>query len=87
METDIENPYTIKLTDFDEAIKNYYLDYQKLQIVKYKYDIEPLGFSADDDDVIVANCFIYDDKNNKIFLGLWGYDCSTRETFLISKTG
>ena len=28
---------------------------------------------------------MYDNDNNKIYLGTWGYDCLKRETILISK--
>lgn len=86
LETDIENGYTIKLLDFDEAIKYYFIDWENKQIVKYRYDIEPLGFSSENDNMIVAHCFVYDNSGNKIFLGAWGYDLDKKQTILISKT-
>ncbi|MBQ4646284.1 MAG: hypothetical protein IJB79_02935 [Candidatus Gastranaerophilales bacterium] len=86
LESDIRSGYTIKLDDFDEAIKNYFLDWENRQIIKYRYDIEPLGFSSKDDNVIFALCYVYDKDGNKIFLGTWAYDCIKRETSLISKT-
>ena len=85
MSNEVESSKTIKLTDFDETIKNYFLDYQNLQLVKYRYDIVPLGFDAQDDDVIVAHLFAYDKNNNKVFLGTWGYDSYKRQTILFSK--
>ena len=87
VEEDIENSYSIKLGDFDLAIKHYFLDWKNKQISKYRYDIEPLGFSADNDNMIIAICYVYDNNNKKIYLGTWGYDFSKRETSLISKTG
>ncbi|MBQ8847728.1 MAG: hypothetical protein IJ003_02145 [Candidatus Gastranaerophilales bacterium] len=78
--------YTIKLLDFDEIIKKYFLDYQNIQIIKYKYDIEPLGFSEGNDDVIIVLCYAYDKENNKIFLGTWGYDVVKERAYLFSKT-
>ena len=71
LETDVENGYTIKLLDFDEAIKYYFIDWENKQIVKYRYDIIPLGFSTENDDMIVALCYVYDKDGNKIFLGAW----------------
>ena len=87
IEDEIENSYSIKLGDFDLAIKHYFLDWKNKQISKYRYDIEPLGFSADNDNMIIAICYVYDNNNKKIYLGTWGYDFSKRETSLISKTG
>lgn len=86
MENDIESGYTIKLTNFDNAIKHYFLDWENLQIVKYRYDIEPLGFSAENDNIIIALCYVYDKNGKKIFMGKWGYNCATNEVLLLSKT-
>ncbi len=83
---DIDSSYTIKLTDFDKTLKNYFLDTKNLQIAKYRYDIEPLGFSADNDDVIIVLLYFFDKKNNKIFMGTWGYNCETKEVLMFSKT-
>ncbi len=85
LEDDEQEAYTIKLDNFDKAIKFYFLDWQKIQIVKYRYDIYPLGFSNDDNDVILSYCFALDNENNKVFLGVWGYNLRTNETILISK--
>lgn len=86
MSDGIKNEQTIKLIDFDEVIKNYYLDWENKQLIKYRYDICPLGFSAENDNLIIALCYVFDKNNNKIFLGTWGYNLSTNETILISKT-
>ena len=86
MGDEIEDAATIKLVDFDEAIKNYFIDWENTQIVKYRYDIEPLGFSAENDNIIIALCYAIDKDNNKVFLGTWGYNCARGETILISKT-
>ena len=86
LEGEIENEYTIKLDDFDKTIQYYFLDWENKQIIKYRYDIIPLGFSAENDNIILAICYAYDNDGNKVFLGLWGYDCQKQETILISKT-
>lgn len=85
LKTKIESGYTIELDDFDFAIKQYFIDWEDKQLVKYRYDIEPLGFSADNDDIVIVLLYVYDNDNKKNFLGTWGYDCIKRETMLISK--
>jgi len=84
LETDVEAGYTIELDDLYEAIKNYYLDFENRQIVKYRYDIIPLGFSEENDNLVVVLCFAYDNDGNKVLLGVWGYNCETREIILLS---
>ena len=86
LKTKIRNGFTLELDDFDAAIKQYFVDWENKQLVKYRYDIEPLGFSAENDDIVVSLLYVYDNHNNKIYLGTWGYDCFKRETILISKT-
>ena len=86
IDDDIEESYTIKLVNFDKVIKNYYLDYENKQIIKYRYDIMPLGFSLENDTIIISLCYVYDNEGKKIFLGAWGYDLSNDKTMLISKT-
>ena len=86
MGNEIQPGRTEKLEDFDKAVKYYYIDWEKKQINKYRYDIEPLGFSAENDNLIIALCYVYDKDNNKIFLGTWGYNIETKTTLLLSKT-
>ena len=83
---DVNNRYTIKLVDLDSAIKNYFIDWENKQIVKYRYDIEPLGFSDEDDNVVLAHCFAYDTEGKKVFLGTWGYDVINYKVYLLSRS-
>lgn len=85
MENEIEPGKTIKLDDFSETIKNYFQDWENKQLIKYRYDIIPLGFSEENDDIIIAICYVYNNESDKIFLGIWGYNCKKRETILLSK--
>lgn len=78
--------YSIKLDDLDSTIKNYFLDYNNIQLQKYKYTLEPLGFSAENDDIIIVLSYAYDKNNRKYFLGAWSYNCLTYEILLLSKT-
>ena len=76
---------TIKLTNFEDAIINYYLDYEDIQLNKFRYILEPLGFSANNDELIVANFYTYSSEGKKMLLGIWGYNLSENKTILISK--
>jgi len=76
---------TIKLTDFDEAIRNFYKMTEKIDIKHYRYEIVPLGFSADNDSFIIAHVFMYDKDSNKIFMGTWGYNANSNQTIMLSK--
>lgn len=85
MQTNDNEAYTLKLNDIDEILKRYFMDYYNTQIVKYKYNIEPLGFALDNDNVIIFHAYIYDKTNKKIFMGTWGYDCIKERAYLFSK--
>ena len=76
---------TVKLSNFNNSIVNYYTDASNLNLNSYKYDILPLGFSSSNDDLVVAYCYTYDNDGNKIFLGLWGYNLNEKTTVLISE--
>ncbi len=86
MGNEITQGYTIKLDNLDKAIKRYFLDYQNIQLAKYRYDIEPLGFSQDNDDIVVVLSYVYGKNKEKIFLGAWGYNTSNNEIMLLSTT-
>ena len=82
----LESDYVIKLNKLDNTIKNYFLDDSNIDFDNYRYFIEPLGFSADNDDVIVVLCYCYNKEGKKVFFGAWGFNCMTREVFLYSRT-
>ena len=77
---------TLKLENFNEAIIAYYEDYEDVPLNQYRYILEPLGFSAGNDNIIVSNCIVYSKDGTKIFLGVWGYDLEENKAMLISKT-
>lgn len=82
----VDSRDTIKLVGLDETIKEYYYDSDDIQLVKYRYDIEPLGFSAKDDDIIILRLYVYDKQGKRLFLGTWGYDIDSEEAIFYSKT-
>lgn len=75
-----------KLETFNNSIVNYFKTYEHLQLNKFRYVIEPLGFSYDNDDLVVAHCYLISSEGKKIFIGTWGYDLKKSETIMISKT-
>ena len=85
MPQEIKAGRLVKLDNFEETIKHYYLNYENIQLAKYRYSIEPLGFSADNDELVIALFYSYDTSNNKVFMGSWAYNLITGETILISK--
>ena len=40
IKTSIRNGFTLELTDFDEAIKQYFIDWENKQLVKYVLDFD-----------------------------------------------
>lgn len=83
---EIQSGKLIKLENFDEAIREYYLNWEKLQLVKYRYDIIPVGFSAQNEDVIIVYCYLLKKTGEKVFLGTWGYNYKENLAMLFSKT-
>ena len=75
-----------ELSELEYAIKDYYINYEDIQLSKYSYTVEPLGFSSDNDDFVIVLAYLLDKSNNKVFLGSWGYDLVNKEVVLISKT-
>ena len=75
---------TVKISRLHDAIYDYLLDYQDLQISKYSYDIRPLGFSASDDNAVISLAYVFDKNGKEIFLGAWQYNCLTGEIRLLS---
>ena len=86
LDNENEKGYTIKLTGLNDAIEEYFLDYDNMQMAKYLYDIEPQGFSAENDNLVIVLCYIYDTEGKKLFMGSWGYDIEKNRVVLLSKT-
>ncbi len=84
--TEIKSAKLVRLDEVDEAIKYYFDTYNDVQLIKYRYDIEPVGFSEDNDNIIIVCAYVYDKNDNKMFLGTWGYNVLTSQTLLFSKT-
>ena len=82
----LDTKQTLKLEKLNKSLIDYFIDTEALALNKYKYDIEPLGFNADNDNIIMYHCVVYDNKGKKIFLGTWGYDLVNDKVLLYSKT-
>ena len=74
-----------KLKDFNSYIENYMKNRDKISIHTLKYDLTPLGFSQNNDDIIICELFLYTKEGEKLFVGLWGYDTKNNKTILLSE--
>ena len=75
-----------KISGINRVLRDYFLKENGFNLDEYRYDITPLGFSADNDDMVVFQCFVYQNDFEKTFLGTWGYDLIQDKFVLISKT-
>lgn len=77
----------VKFDELNETIKQYWFDKELLNLNHYRWDIKPLGFLADDENIVVSTAYTYDDKNKQgIFLGSWSVNIETGEIGLISES-
>ena len=82
----LEQQKLIKLSNFEDAISEFYFEIDNISLNQHRYIIEPLGFSSDNDNLIVARLYVYSKDGKKIFFGLWGYDLEENRTIMLSKT-
>lgn len=77
----------VKFDELNETIKQYWFDKELLNLNHYRWDIKPLGFLADNENIVVSTAYTYDDKNKQgIFLGSWGINIETGEISLLSES-
>lgn len=72
-----------KLNDLRKAIVHYWKNSQKIDLSDFRWDIVPLGWSADNPDMVLANAYGYG-SSGKQFLGCWGFDVSSNKVKLLS---
>lgn len=78
-------PYGRKYERLNDTIKQYWFYTNKLNLNHYRWDVKPLGFLAENENIIVCIAHTYDEKNKEhIFLGSWSIDISTGEINLLS---
>ena len=53
-------------------------------MIKYRWDIDALGYSADNDNIILCRCWVYKNDGTKLFMGIWGYDLARNQALLYS---
>lgn len=82
----VDRDETIRLSNFNYYLADYFQNYENIAINHHKYTIEPLGFSAQDDNLILVYLYMYDKTGAKIFSGVWGYNLDNNKIILISKT-
>ena len=78
-------PYGRKYERLNNTIKQYWFYTDKLNLNHYRWDVKPLGFLAENENIIVCIAHTYDEKNREhIFLGSWSIDILTGEVNLLS---
>lgn len=78
-------PYGRKYERLNDTIKQYWFYTDKLNLNRYRWDIKPLGFMAENEDIVVCAAYTYDKKNKEhIFLGSWSVNVVTGEINLLS---
>jgi len=76
----------VKFDKLNETIKQYWFNKELLNLNHYRWDIKPLGFLADNEDIVLNTAYTYDKKNKEhIFLGTWGVNIITGEISLMSE--
>lgn len=74
---------TTELTEAQETVKYYWQNRQGLFLDDKRWDIYPIGFSADHPDIIIFNAYGFTGRNPK-FLGTWSIDIDGEYTELVS---
>ncbi len=72
-----------ELSEIRDAISYYWLQNKTLFLDQKRWDIQPLGFSAENPDRIIVSAIGYTGKNPK-FLGNWSIDVNGERSELIS---
>ncbi len=78
-------PYGRKYERLNDTIKQYWFYTDRLNLNRYRWDVKPLGFLAENENIVVCVAHTYDAKNREhIFLGSWSVDILTGEVNLLS---
>lgn len=78
-------PYGRKYERLNETIKQYWFYTDRLNLNQYRWNIKPLGFLAENENIVVCVAHTYDAKNKEhVFLGSWSVDILTGEVNLLS---
>ena len=71
-------------SDLEQKIKKYWLENKKIHLNFYRWDIKPLGWSAENPEEIVALAYAFSKDNKKTYLGAWGVNYLTGDIRLLS---
>lgn len=80
---DFETKTARNLCEIRDAIRYYWLNTKGTVLDEKRWDIYPLGFSANDPSIIVINAYGYTGTTPK-FLGTWSIDCKGERSELVS---
>jgi len=78
-------PYGRKYERLNDTVKQYWFYTDRLNLNRYRWDVKPLGFLAENENIVVCVAHTYDAKNREhIFLGSWSLNILTGEVNLLS---
>ena len=80
---DFETGEAKELAEIRDAIVHHWTAYKGLPLIDKRWDIVPLGFSADEPDRIICTAYAYTGKK-PVFLGVWSIDFDRSQSRLIS---
>lgn len=80
---DFEADKAIELSEVRDAITYRWTTFYDLPLADKRWDIVPLGFSADDPDRVVCRAYAYTGKS-PVFLGIWDIDVGRNRSNLLS---
>lgn len=79
--------YGKRFDGLNEIVKQYWYSKNNLNLNHYRWDIKPLGFLANNENIVISNAYTYDEKNKEhIFLGSWSLDITTGEIAILSES-
>lgn len=74
-----------RLDEVRKAVAYYYKNKYHMYLSDYRWDIVPLGWDANNPDLIIVNAYGYTNAGNKEFLGCWSVDFRGERTRLLSE--
>lgn len=79
--------YIKSFEDLNDKIRNYWSKKEGFNLNRYRWDIKPLGFLSENENVVILAAYTFDAKYKEhIFLGTWSLDVGTGETSLLSES-
>lgn len=75
--------YGVRLNLLNEMIRAYWFDRQNLILNHIRWDLNPLGFSANNPNEVIVLAWAYNKEGKKVSLGRWAVDLETGNPRLV----